>query len=214
VGMFTFEFPGLHQMVSNGDTPIAQVYKFNLLSAAGTAVFISSLLAALVLKVKWKDGLLIFGETLKQLRFSVITISSILGFAYLVNLSGISLTMADALAHTGWMFPFFAPLLGWLGVFITGSDTSSNALFSKLQASTAQSIGVDPLITVSANVTGGVVGKMISPQSIAVAAAAGNLVGKESDLFRFTVKHSFILLVLICILTLLQAYVINWIVPG
>jgi lactate permease len=87
-------------------------------------------------------------------------------------------------------------------------------LFSKLQASTAQSIGVDPLITVSANVTGGVVGKMISPQSIAVAAAAGNLVGKESDLFRFTVKHSFILLVLICILTLLQAYVINWIVPG
>jgi len=214
VGLFTFEFPGLHEMVSNGDTPIAQVYKFNLLSAAGTAVLISALLAALVLKVKWKDGLLIFGETLKQLRFSVITISAILGFAYLVNLSGISLTMADALAHTGWMFPFFAPVLGWLGVFITGSDTSSNALFSKLQASTAQSIGVDPLITVSANVTGGVVGKMISPQSIAVAAAAGNLVGKESDLFRFTVKHSFILLVLICLITMLQAYVINWIVPG
>jgi lactate permease len=131
-----------------------------------------------------------------------------------VNLSGISLTMAEALAHTGWLFPFFAPLLGWLGVFITGSDTSSNALFSKLQAATARSIDVDPLITVGANVTGGVVGKMISPQSIAVAAAAGNLVGKESDLFRFTVKHSFILLILICLITLLQAYVFTWLIPG
>ncbi|HEX5667306.1 MAG TPA: lactate permease LctP family transporter, partial [Chitinophagaceae bacterium] len=215
-GQVTMEFPGLHHMVLSGDTetPIAQVYKFNFLSAAGTAVFISSILAVVALKVKWKDAVATFLDTLKQLKFSVITIASILGFAYLVNLSGISLTMAEALAHTGWLFPFFAPLLGWLGVFITGSDTSSNALFSKLQAATARSIDVDPLITVGANVTGGVVGKMISPQSIAVAAAAGNLVGKESDLFRFTVKHSFILLILICLITLLQAYVFTWIIPG
>ncbi|HLO80869.1 MAG TPA: lactate permease LctP family transporter [Chitinophagaceae bacterium] len=216
IGQVNIEFPGLHNMVLSEDTeaPIAQVYKFNYLSAAGTAVFISGLLAVMVLKIKWRDAVSIFGDTLKQLRFSVITIASILGFAYLVNLSGISLTMAEALAQTGWLFPFFAPLLGWLGVFITGSDTSSNALFSKLQATTARSIGVDPLITVGANVTGGVVGKMISPQSIAVAAAAGNLVGKESDLFRFTVKHSFILLILICLITLLQAYVFTWIIPG
>ncbi len=216
IGQVDIEFPGLHLMVLSGETeaPIAQVYKLNYLSAAGTAVFISGILSVMVLKIRWKDALSIFGDTLIQLRFSVITIISILGFAYLVNLSGISLTMAEALAQTGWLFPFFAPLLGWLGVFITGSDTSSNALFSKLQAATARSIGVDPVITVGANVTGGVVGKMISPQSIAVAAAAGNLVGKESDLFRFTVKHSFILLILICLITLLQAYVFTWIVPG
>lgn len=105
-------------------------------------------------------------------------------------------------------------MLGWLGVFITGSDTSANALFGKLQASTATSIGVDPVITVSANVSGGVIGKMISPQSIAVAAAAGNLVGKESELFRFTVKHSFYMLIFICCLVMAQAYVFSWIIPS
>ena len=108
-----------------------------------------------------------------------------------------SITLAAVLANTGILFPFFAPLLGWLGVFITGSDTSSNALFGKLQFATARSIGVDPVVTVAANISGGVVGKMISPQSIAVAAAAGNLVGKESALFRFTFKHSFIMLFII-----------------
>ncbi|MBD0367500.1 MAG: L-lactate permease, partial [Flavisolibacter sp.] len=120
---------------------------------------------------------------------------------------------AEALASTGFLFPFFAPVLGWLGVFITGSDTSANALFGKLQAATATSIGVDPVITVAANVSGGVVGKMISPQSIAVAAAAGHLVGKESELFRFTVKHSFIMLFFICIIVLAQAYVFSSVIP-
>jgi lactate permease len=112
------------------------------------------------------------------------------------------------------LFPFFAPVLGWLGVFITGSDTSANALFSKLQRETATTIGVDPVVTVAANVSGGVVGKMISPQSIAVAAAAGQLVGKESDLFRFTVKHSFIMLAFISFIVLAQAYFIRWTVPA
>ncbi len=121
--------------------------------------------------------------------------------------------MATALAGTGALFPFFSPMLGWLGVFLTGSDTSSNALFCKLQSSSAEAIGVDPVITVSANASGGVTGKMISPQSIAIGAAAVGLVGKESNLFRFTVKHSFIMLLIISILTYLQAYVIKWIVP-
>src|SRR3954466_4926259 len=121
--------------------------------------------------------------------------------------------MAEALASTGFLFPFFAPVLGWLGVFITGSDTSGNALFGKLQAATATAIGVDPVVTVAANISGGVVGKMISPQSIAVAAAAGNLVGKESELFRFTVKHSFFMLLFICFIVLAQAYVVKWIIP-
>jgi lactate permease len=118
------------------------------------------------------------------------------------------------LAGTGALFPFFSPILGWLGVFITGSDTSSNALFCKLQATSAETLGVDPVVTVSANASGGVTGKMISPQSIAIGAAAVGLVGKESDLFRFTVKHSFIMLLVICILTCLQAYATPWIIPA
>jgi lactate permease len=121
--------------------------------------------------------------------------------------------MAMALAATGALFPFFSPILGWLGVFLTGSDTSSNALFCKLQATSADTLGVDPVVTVSANASGGVTGKMISPQSIAIGAAAVGLVGKESDLFRFTVKHSFIMLFVVCILTALQAYAIPWIIP-
>jgi lactate permease len=118
------------------------------------------------------------------------------------------------LAGTGVLFPFFSPILGWLGVFLTGSDTSSNALFCKLQQTTANTIGVDPVVTVSANASGGVTGKMISPQSIAIGTAAVGLIGKESSLFRFTVKHSFIMLLLVCVLTILQAYVITWIVPA
>ena len=121
--------------------------------------------------------------------------------------------MAEALARTGVLFPFFAPILGWLGVFITGSDTSANALFGKLQSATATSIGVDPVVTVAANASGGVVGKMISPQSIAVAAAGGHLVGKESDLFRFTMKHSFIMLLFICSIVLAQAYLFKFLIP-
>jgi lactate permease len=137
----------------------------------------------------------------------------VVGFAFVANYSGMSITMAVALASTGSLFPFVSPILGWLGVFLTGSDTSSNALFCKLQSTSAETIGVDPVVTVSANASGGVTGKMISPQSIAIGAAAVGLVGKESDLFRFTVKHSFIMLLVICVLTSLQAYVVTWIIP-
>jgi lactate permease len=121
--------------------------------------------------------------------------------------------MAIALASTGVLFPFFAPILGWLGVVLTGSDTSSNALFCKLQSTTADTLGVDPVITVSANASGGVTGKMISPQSIAVGAASVGLIGKESELFRFTLKHSFIMLFVICVITCIQAYATPWIIP-
>ena len=118
-----------------------------------------------------------------------------------------------ALASTGVFFPFFSPMLGWLGVFLTGSDTSSNALFCNLQSTSAEAIGVDPVVTVSANASGGVTGKMISPQSIAIGAAAVGLVGKEAELFRFTLKHSFIMLFVICLLTITQAYLTPWIIP-
>lgn len=215
VGLVQFQFPGLHNAIAGLDgNPIPKLFKVNYLSAAGTAILLTSLIAIPLVNLTYREGLRVFGETLNQLKFPILTITAVLGFAYIVNDSGITLTLADVLANTGVLFPFFAPVLGWLGVFITGSDTSSNALFSKLQYATAQTIGVDPVVTVAANISGGVVGKMISPQSIAVAAAAGNLVGQESALFRFTVKHSFIMLVFICFLTLAQAYAIKWIIPA
>ncbi|MBC3788593.1 L-lactate permease [Spirosoma utsteinense] len=214
VGMVQFEFPGLHQAIQGVDgSLLPKIFKVNYLSAAGTAILLAALIAIPLVGLSYREGVAVFRSTLNQLKFPILTIAAVLGFAYIVNDSGITLTLAAVLANTGFLFPFFAPVLGWLGVFITGSDTSANALFSKLQYATAQSIGVDPVVTVAANVSGGVVGKMISPQSIAVAAAAGNLVGQESQLFRFTVKHSFFMLVFICFLTLAQAYVIKWIIP-
>jgi len=160
-----------------------------------------------------RKGIALFFATLNQLKFPILTIGSVLGFAYVLNDSGMTISMANLLATTGVLFPFFAPLLGWLGVFITGSDTSSNALFGKLQSTTAASIGVDPVVTVGANVSGGVVGKMISPQSIAVAAGAGGLIGREAELFRFTVKHSFIMLLFMSLIILAQAYLFTWLIP-
>ncbi len=213
-GQLTFPFPGLHNRIILADGSRAgQIYKFNFLSASGTAIFFSILITIPLIRMSFRDAVAIFAATLNQLKYPIITISSILGFAYITNDSGISGTMAAALANTGKLFPVFAPVLGWLGVFITGSDTSSNALFGKLQYATAVSIHVDPVVTVGANCSGGVVGKMISPQSIAVAAAAGGLNGQESRLFRFTVKHSFILLSLVCVIVLLQAYVAKWLIP-
>ncbi len=214
-GFVQFEMPGLHNIILDQNSQlIPHIFKLNYLSASGTAIFIAGVISIPMIGLTFKEGLQIFISTLKQLKFPVITIASVLAFAYILNDSGITITIAETLAATGILFPFFAPLLGWLGVFITGSDTSSNALFGKLQAATATSIGVDPVVTVAANISGGVVGKMISPQSIAVAAAAGNLVGKESELFRFTVKHSFIMLFFISLIVLGQAYLIKWLIPA
>lgn len=214
VGLVQFEFPGLHNAIQGENGALLpKIFKFNYLSASGTAILLATLIAIPLVGLTYREGVRVFGATLNQLKFPILTVASVLAFAYIVNDSGITLTLAEALANTGVLFPFFAPVLGWLGVFITGSDTSANALFSKLQYATAQSIGVDPVVTVAANVSGGVVGKMISPQSIAVAAAAGNLVGQESQLFRFTVKHSFIMLSVICFITLVQAYVFKWAIP-
>ncbi len=212
---FEFPFPGLDQQIANGEGQlISHIFRINTFSAAGTAIFASACVSIPILGLSFRKGLQIFLSTVRQLSFAIVNIMAVLAFAYVLNDSGITLTLAAALAATGFLFPLFAPLLGWLGVFITGSDTSSNALFSKLQASTATSIGVDPVVTVAANVSGGVVGKMISPQSIAVAAAAGNLVGQESSLFRFTVKHSFIMLTLISIFVFAQAYLLKWMIPA
>jgi lactate permease len=194
-------------------TPMAALYKINWLSAAGTSLFIASIITAAVLGVGPGRFISIFAKTFKQLTKPLITIPCVLALAYVMNYSGMSSTLGLFLAGTGSFFPFFSPFLGWLGVFLTGSDTSANALFSNLQAVTGQQVGVDPILTVGANSSGGVCGKMISPQSIAVATAASGLVGKEGDLFSFTVQHSLILAVIVGIMTYLQAYWLNWMIP-
>lgn len=191
----------------------AASYKWDFFAAAGTAILITCLITMLILSISPARGVKVAGATLKTLIYPIITIASVLGFAYIANYSGLSYTLGLLFAQTGHAFPFFAPVLGWLGVFLTGSDTSANALFGQLQNVTAQQVGVNPVLTIAANSSGGVVGKMISPQSIAVAAAATGLVGKESDLFRFTLKHSIFLLLLICIMTYLQAYVVPGMMP-
>lgn len=215
IGQVKFLIPGLQNAILNSDgTPlIIKPFDLNYLSNSGTAMLFAVIISLPLIGMSFKEGAKVYFATLYQLRFTIITITSIVGFAFVANNSGMSITMAIALASTGFLFPFFSPILGWLGVFMTGSDTSSNALFCKLQRASAEAIGVDPVITVSANASGGVVGKMISPQSIAVGAAAIGLVGKESELFRFTVKHSFIMLFAVCIITILQAYVMTWIAP-
>jgi len=211
--LFKLPILGLHNMVIRDGKPMAAVYAFNLLSAAGTAILFAGLFSIPVMGASLRTAGQVAASTLKTLRWPVFTISTILGFAYIMNFSGMAITLGLAFAATGKVFPFFAAFLGWLGVFMTGSDTSTNALFGKLQEVTATKIGVDPVITVSANTSGGVCGKMISPQSIAVATAATDLVGREGDTFRFTLKHSMILTAVIGVMAYLQAYVIRWIVP-
>ncbi|MEX6457071.1 L-lactate permease [Moraxella osloensis] len=194
-------------------TDYAAIYKFDWFSATGTAIVLAAIISIVMLKMRPKEALSTFGETIKELRTPIYSIGMVLAFAFIANYSGLSATLALALAHTGKAFTFFSPFLGWLGVFLTGSDTSANALFAALQATTAQQIGVPEVLLVAANTSGGVTGKMISPQSIAIACAATGLVGKESDLFRFTVKHSIIFTIMMGVLITLQAYVVPWMIP-
>ncbi len=213
-------WPGLHNLVIKTspivakNSPYAAQFALNIGSAAGTAILISGLLAVLVIpKYGFGRAFGCYARTVRQLRFPILTIAAVLGLAYIMNYSGMSASMGLALAATGALFPFFAPILGWLGVFLTGSDTSSNALFGSLQKTTGMQIGVDPALTVAANSSGGVCGKMISPQSISVATAASGLVGQEGSIFRFTLKHSIAMVLFICVLTVLQAYVLKAMLP-
>ncbi|ATI62299.1 L-lactate permease [Bacillus cereus] len=217
--VFKFEIPGLHNLVMkaepivNKPTPYEAILKFDVLSATGTAILIACIISMFILKMNVKDAVVTFKETLSELKMPILSIGFVLGFAFIANYSGLSSTLALALAGTGGLFPFFSPFLGWIGVFLTGSDTSANALFSNLQAITAQQVGVSEVLLVAANTTGGVTGKMISPQSIAIACAAVGLAGKESDLFRFTVKHSLFFVIIVGIMTYVQAYYLTWMIP-
>ncbi|HEX8985687.1 MAG TPA: lactate permease LctP family transporter [Bryobacteraceae bacterium] len=210
----SFPWPGLHNriervppVVSQG-APYAAVYTFNWLSASGTACLAAALLSALLLRMRARKLAGVIAATTRQLTVPMLTIASVLALAFLMNYSGATATLGLAFAHTGRLFPFFSALLGWLGVFLTGSDTSANALFGNLQVVTATRLGLSPLLMASANSAGGVMGKMISLQSIAVACAAAGLAREdESRLFRFTLRHSVALAALVGLITVFYAYV-------
>ncbi|MCL2123790.1 MAG: L-lactate permease, partial [Desulfovibrionaceae bacterium] len=214
------QWPGLHNLVIKAypivakNAPYAAAYVINPVTAAGTAVLLSGLIATFLMpNYSLGSALASFGRTVVQLRFPVFTISMMLALAYIMNYSGMSSTLGLAFTNTGGLFPFFAPILGWLGVFLTGSDTSSNALFGSLQRTTAEQLGMDPHLMVASNSTGGVTGKMISPQSISVATAAANMIGQEGNLFRFTLLHSIGMLIVLCVITFAQAYWFKWMLP-
>lgn len=192
----------------------AASYRWDYFSAPGTAMLISSLISMVVLGISPTKGLQVLTKTFKQLLYSLVTLASVIGIAFLANYSGMSFTLGLAFAfYTGMMFPVFSPIIGWLGVFLTGSVTSSAALFGKLQQVTAMQLGFNPVLTTSANLFGGVMGKLISPQSLAIACAATGMVGRETDIFRAIIKYSVMLLGLVIVLVLLQAYVCPDIVP-
>ncbi|GFO67853.1 lactate permease [Geomonas limicola] len=192
---------------------VAAKFTFNFMSAAGTAILIAAIISALICGVGVGAFFQVLGKTLYDMRFPAITVASVVGLAFVMNASGMTTSMGMAFTKTGALFPFLSPFLGMLGVFLTGSDTSSNVLFGGLQKVTAEQLGLNPLLTGAANTSGGVMGKMLSPQSIAVACAATGLVGEEGNLFRFTLKHALFLTTLMGIIVALQAYVFPWMVP-
>jgi lactate permease len=192
---------------------LAAKYNFNFMSAAGTAILIAAFISALLCGVGFGDVIKLGGKTLYDMRFPAVTVASVLGLAYVMNTSGMTNCLGLIFTKTGHIFPFIAPFLGWLGVFLTGSDTSSNVLFGGLQKATAEQLGINPILTAAANTSGGVMGKMISPQSLAVATAACGMVGEEGTLFRFTLKHSIFLTIIVGVIVYLQAYCLQWMIP-
>jgi lactate permease len=210
----SIEWPALHNLILKAapivtePVPYGAVYNFDWLAAAGTSILIAAFISMFVVKMSFTSWVETYVENLKELKYPLITISCVLGFAYIANYSGMSSTLGLAAAKTGGLFPLVSPILGWIGVFLTGSDTSSCALFGNLQKISATQIGVNPVLTVASNATGGVAGKMISPQSLAVAAASTGLVGKESDILRFTLKHSIAMVLLISIMTYLMSFIL------
>jgi lactate permease len=215
-----FSWPLLHNLVIKTvpivakDTPYPAVYALNIGTAAGTAIFLAGLISVFIMpNYGFGRAFGCLGRTIYMLRYPILTIALVLGLAFIMNYSGMSSTLGLAFASAGAAFPFFSPFLGWVGVFLTGSDTSSNALFTSLQKTTAHQIGVDPHLLVAANSSGGVTGKMISPQSIAVACAATGLVGEEGAIFRWTFFHSIGMCLVIAVLTLLQAYWLSFMLP-
>jgi lactate permease len=216
----TFEVPFLHNLVLKAPPVAAKIhpeaakYSLNLLSATGTGLLVAGIVAGLWLKLSPVTLVKTYLSTLKRVRFSLLTIAAMLALGFTTRYSGSDSTMGLAFASTGMLFPFFSPLLGWLGVALTGSDTSSNVLFGNLQVVSAQQIGMNPILAAASNSSGGVMGKMIDAQSIVVASVATKMENQEGDILRYVFWHSLALACLVGVVVLAQAYWLTWMVPG
>ena len=223
---FSFPIPGLHNLVYR-TAPVAPVaagadrtaepekavFEIPWLSTTGTGIFLAAILTAIWLRIAPGVFVSQFGQTIWEMRWALLTIAAMLALAFTTKYGGSDATLGLAFTHTGSLYPFFAPLLGWLGVALTGSDTSSNALFGSLQRITAEQLDLNPILIVASNSTGGVMGKMIDAQSIVVAAVATEQKGGEGKILRFVFLHSVILAALVGALTLAQAYALTWMIP-
>src|SRR3954452_16338081 len=210
---YLFDWPGLDILNAAGD-PVATQFKFNWLPAAGTLLIISGLITMVILRVSAAQALRTYVATLVELRSAIITVMAVLGLAYVMNLSGQTTSLGVWLAGTGGAFALISPILGWIGVAVTGSDTSSNSLFGALQVQAAGKAGLDPVLMAAANSSGGVLGKMVSPQNLAIAAAAVGMSGNEGEIFRKVIGWSLLLLIVMCAIVGLQATpVLSWMVP-
>jgi lactate permease len=209
-----FSWPGLHVLNGKGEAPKSVTFKFDYLQAAGTLMLFSGLLTMAALKVSPLRAARAYGATLNQLKWAIVTVMSVLALAYVMNLSGETITLGTWAAGAGGFFAFLSPIIGWLGTAVTGSDTSSNSLFGVLQVTAAKKAHIDPLLLAASNSSGGVVGKMISPQNLAIGAAAVGAAGQEGELFRKVIGWSLLLLLIMCVLALLQSVsALGWMVP-
>ncbi|MBD7994698.1 L-lactate permease [Arthrobacter sp. Sa2CUA1] len=214
IGGVTFHWPGLDVVNSAGDPVGAQNLRFDHLKSTGTLLLISGILTMLLYRIKPGTGVRIYGETLKTLRWTIVTVCSVLALSFVMNLSGQTTTLGVALASAGGFFALLSPLLGWIGVALTGSDTSSNSLFGQLQVAAANETGLSPTLMAASNSSAGVLGKMLSLQNLAIAAAAVGLNGVEGTLLRKLIGWSLGLLVLMTLLIWLQSTsVLGWMVP-
>jgi lactate permease len=213
-GATEFNWPGLNVVNSKGEAPSSVVYKFGWLPAAGTLLLISGLLTMPVLRVTPAGALRAYIRMLDQLKWATVTVMAVLALAYVMNLSAQTITIGTWIAGVGGVLAFFSPIIGWIGTGVTGSDTSSNSLFGVLQVTAAKSSGLDPTLLAASNSSGGVLGKMISPQNLAIGASAVGLAGKEGDLFRRVIGWSLLCLLVMCILAYLQSTsLLSWMVP-
>jgi lactate permease len=208
-----FGWPGLHVVTAAGKPVSTTTFTLNWLEAAGTILLLAGVLTAIALRVRPRDALSAYGRTLVQLRTAIVTVMAVLALAYVMNLSGQTLTLGKLLAGTGGFFAVLSPVLGWLGTAVTGSDTSANSLFGALQVTAAQGAGLDPVLLAAANSSGGVLGKMISPQNLAIAAAAVGMGGREGEILRRVLLWSLVFLAGMCLLVYLQSTpVLGWMV--
>jgi lactate permease len=210
-----FQWPGLHLLTPAGKPSMLPTFNFNWLLATGTLLLIAGLITMPVLRVTPRQAVVAYGRTLRQLAAAILTVMLVLGLAYVMNASGQTATLGTWMAEAGGLFALISPLLGWLGVAVTGSDTSSNSLFGGLQVTAAAKAGLDPILMAAGNSSGGVLGKMISPQNLAIAAAAVAAGTREGDLFRRVLGWSVAFVVLMCLLVYLQSTpVLSWMVVG